>query len=149
MTCLIVSHVWDHNRWSVICPFGCGYINALKKICLGGMEFLGEESCGEVLCKVAKCITAITQGIWAGQWQLKWPVFPQTKYLSSLDIILTMEGVSVAVNWCAALSFSISLMTSTKVWGSFSYILAVMVGASWRPLTKMQMATMSLSKAHH
>ena len=40
------------------------------------------------------------------------------------------------VSWCAALSFSASLMTSAKVWGS-SYILATMVGASQSPLTKM------------
>ena len=45
VTCWNVSHVWDHNRWIVICPFGCGYIDAFNKICLGGMVFLMEESC--------------------------------------------------------------------------------------------------------
>ena len=55
---------------------------------------------------------------------------PQTKHLSLPDIILIVEGVNVAVSWCAALSFSTSLMTSVKIWGSFSYILAVMVVAS-------------------
>ena len=43
--CWNVSHVWDHNRWSVMCPFGCGYIDALNEICLGGMVFLRGESC--------------------------------------------------------------------------------------------------------
>ena len=47
-----------------------------------------------------------------------------------------MEGVSVAVSWHTALSFSSSLMTSDKVWGSFLHILAVMLGASQSPLTK-------------
>ena len=54
----------------------------------------------------------------------------------------------MAVSWCAALRFSTSLMTSAKVWGSFSYNLAAMVGTSQSPLTKMQIATVSLSKAH-
>ena len=58
-----------------------------------------------------------------------------------------MEGVSVAVS-CAALSFSTSLMTSDKVWGSFSYTLDVIVGASLRPLTNIQIAAVLLSKAH-
>ena len=49
-----------------------------------------------------------------------------------------MEGVSVAVSWCAAVSFSTSLMTSAKVLWSFLYILAVMVGASQSPLTNIQ-----------
>ena len=59
-----------------------------------------------------------------------------------------MEGVSGAVIWCVALSLSTSLMTSAKVWGSFSYILAAMVGASQSPLTKIQIATVSLSNVH-
>ena len=88
---------------------------------------------------MAKSITAIMLGIRA--------VFPQTKHLSSPDIKLTVEGVSVAVSWCAALSFLTSLMTSARVWGS-SYILDVIVGASLRPLTKMQIVAVSLSKAH-
>ena len=50
--------------------------------------------------------------------------------------MLTVEEVSVAVSWCTALMFSTSLMTSAKVLGSFSYILAVMLGASQSPLTK-------------
>ena len=73
----------------------------------------------------------------------------QAKHLLSPDIILIVEGVSVAVNWCAVLSFSTNLMTSARVWGSFPYILDVIVGASLRPLTKMWIATVSLSKAHH
>ena len=66
-----------------------------------------------------------------------------------LDIILTIDGVSMAVSWCAALSFSTSLITSAKVSESFSYILAVMVGESQSPLAKMQIAAVSLSKVHH
>ena len=92
-------------------------------------------------------ITVITLGIRAGG--LDDLVHSQTKHLLSLDIILTVEGVSVAVSWCAALSFSTSLMTSARVWGSFSYILDAIVGASLRPLTKMQIATVSSSKADH
>ena len=46
-----------------------------------------------------------------------------------------MEGVSIVVSWCTVLSFSTSLMTSARVWGSFSYILNVIWGASLRPLT--------------
>ena len=38
----------------------------------------------------------------------------------------------MAVNWCAALSSSTSLMTSSKVQGCFSYILAVIVGTYWK-----------------
>ena len=53
------------------------------------------------------------------------------------------------VSLCAALSFLTSLMTSAKVWGPISYILAVMAGASQSPLTKMQIAAVSLSKANH
>ena len=34
-----------HNRWSVVCPFGSGCVDALNKICLSGVVFLREESC--------------------------------------------------------------------------------------------------------
>ena len=66
-----------------------------------------------------------------------------------MDIILTVEGVNVAVGMSAALSFSTSLMSSARVWEAFSYILDVIVGASLMSLTKMQIARVSLSKAHH
>ena len=69
--------------------------------------------------------------------------------LSLLDIILTVEGVSLAVSCYAALSFSTNLMTSAKVWRFFLYILDAIVGVSLRPLTKIQIVTVSLSKAHH
>ena len=59
-----------------------------------------------------------------------------------------MEGDSVAVSWCAALHFSKSLMISARVWGSLLYILDAIVDASLRPLTKMQIAAVSLLKAH-
>ena len=62
--------------------------------------------------------------------------------------MLTVEGVSVAVSWCGALSSSTSQMTSANVLGSFSHILAMMVGTSQSPLSKMWIATLSLSKAH-
>ena len=55
----------------------------------------------------------------------------------------------MAVSWFAALSFSTSLITSARVWGSFSYILDSIVGVTLRPLTKMQISTVSLSEAHH
>ena len=63
--------------------------------------------------------------------------------------MLTVESVSIAVSWCAALSVATSLMTSAKVWGSSSYILDARVGASLRPLTKIWIAAVSLSKTHH
>ena len=54
------------------------------------------------------------------------------------DILLIMEGVSVAVSWYTSLSFStISDDFSQQFEGSFSYILAVMVGASQSPLMKI------------
>ena len=34
-----------HSGWSVICPFGCGYIDALNEISLGGMVLLMKEAC--------------------------------------------------------------------------------------------------------
>ena len=101
---------------------------------------------GRVLGKVAKFITAITLGIRA--------VVTKVTCLSTDKTLIiarhhTDLEVSVAISWCAALSFSISLMTSARVWGSYSYILDAIVGVSLRPLTKRQIATVSLSKAHH
>ena len=45
VTCLNVSPFGDHNRWSVICPFGYGCIDALNEICLRSIAFLREEAC--------------------------------------------------------------------------------------------------------
>ena len=72
---------------------------------------------GAVLGKAAKFITAITLGIRAVAATVSWS--PQTKHLPSQDIILTVEGFSLALSWCAAMSFSTSLMTSARVWGPF------------------------------
>ena len=102
---------------------------------------------GTVMAKVAKFITVITLGIKAVVAKMTCP--STDKHLSSPDMILTVEGVSVAVSWHAALSLSTSLMTSARVWGSFSYILDMIVGVLLRPLTKMWIAAVSLSKAHH
>ena len=62
---------------------------------------------------------------------------------------MTVEGVRAAVSWCAALNFPTSLMTSASIWGSFSYILDAIVGASLKPFTKIQITKVTLSKTHH
>ena len=54
----------------------------------------------------------------------------------------------VAVTCCAVYSFYTSLITSDKVWGSFSYTFSAKLCASLRPLMKMQMAVISLLKSH-
>ena len=71
--------------------------------------FLREESCwgslvqsGQIHCS---CNTALHH------W---WPnglSVQKHRHLSSLDIMLTLEGVSMAVTCCAALNFSTILMT--------------------------------------
>ena len=62
---------------------------------------------------MAQFITSVMLQIRAVEAKL--PVCPQTKHLSLLDIMLTMDGVSMVVSCCAALNFSTILMTSDKV----------------------------------
>ena len=100
VTCWNVSPIGDHNRLGVICPFGYGCIDALNEICLGGIVFLREESCwGKSYTKWPNSSQSYQCA--SGQRQPKWPVHPQTKHLSLLDIIMTMQGISVAVSLSA------------------------------------------------
>ena len=62
-------HVWDHNRWSVICPFGCGYIYALNEICLGGVWSV-PLGVGYINALNGICLE---EGILLGQFCAKWP----------------------------------------------------------------------------
>ena len=113
----------------MICPYVCECIDALNEICHGGMAFLMEESWGAVLGKVSKFFTATALGIRAVAAKMTCSS-TKKKHLSSLDIILIVESVSVAVIWCAALSFSTSVMNSARVWGSFcdNYLLVIAPG---------------------
>ena len=73
-----------------------------------------------VLGKVAKFITAITLTIRAVTAKHDLSIH-RKKHLSSPEIILIVEGATVAVSWCAAWCFSTSLIISARVWGP-SYI---------------------------
>ena len=102
-----VSYVWDHNKWSVICSFRLWVYQCLKgDLSWWHVVFLREESCwGTPVQRCPKFITVITLGIW-GSGSPKWPVHPQTKHLSlSGHHTDWWKGVSVAVRWCASLSF--------------------------------------------
>ena len=68
---------------------------------------------GAVLCKVAKFITAITLGIWAVVAKMTCQSTNKTKHHTDCG------GVSVAVNWCAALSFQAVWWLQPKFEGPF------------------------------
>ena len=102
----------------MICPFGCGDIDASNKICLGGMVFVrGGILLGSPV-QSGQIYHSHNTVHWGSGGQND-PFIHKQKHLSSLNIILIVKDVSVAVSCYAALSFSTNLMTSAKVCGSF------------------------------
>ena len=142
-----VSHVYAHSGWSVICPSMCEHIDALNEICLWWHGVPG----GGILLSCAKWPNSSQlKHCASGQCQWKRPVHPQTKHLSSLDIMLTIEGVSMAASCCAVFSFSTNIddfRQSLRVHLINSSCGGMCISRSFN--NKRQIATVSLSKEHH